>query len=102
MNGFRSALFWLALVFPAVVGSQQRGVSPAASAATGTVTARVVDAANGFLATLSASERTKGTFGFMSSQRTGWSNLPSGIFQRSGLRFGDMTARQRSSSWPLL
>jgi hypothetical protein len=44
------------------------------------VTAGVVAAANAFLATLSDAERSKGIFGFTGSQRTGWSNLPSGIF----------------------
>jgi len=62
----------------------------------------VVDAANAFVSTLSPAERTKCTFGFTSSQRTGWSNLPSGIFQRNGLRFGDMTARQREAALALV
>ena len=62
----------------------------------------MVDAANAFLATLSPAERAKCTFGFASSQRTGWSNLPSGIFQRNGLRFGDMTARQREAALALV
>ena len=84
-------------VFPGKVGSQQR--APAAKA---TVTAKVVDAANAFLATLSDAERTTGTFGFTSSQRTGWSNLPNGIFQRNGLRLGDMTPRQREATLALV
>jgi hypothetical protein len=91
---FRPALIWLALVFPALAGAQQR---PAP-----TVTAKAVDAANAFLATLSADERAKCTFGFASSQRTGWSNLPSGIFQRNGLRFGDITPRQREAALELV
>jgi hypothetical protein len=62
----------------------------------------VVEAANAFLGTLSAAERTKGTFGFNSTQRTGWSNLPTGIFQRNGLRFGDMTPRQRQAALALV
>jgi hypothetical protein len=89
----------LALVFPIAVGSPQRaGAPPAAFAAKGSVTARVVEAANGFLATLTADERAQCTFGFTSSQRTGWSNLPSGIFQRNGLRLGDLTSRQREAA----
>jgi hypothetical protein len=92
---FRPALICLALLFPAIVVPQQ-------PAAKGNVTARVVDAANAFLATLSPAERTKCTFGFTSSQRTGWSNLPTGIFQRNGLRFGDITARQREAALALV
>ena len=62
----------------------------------------MVEAANTFLATLSPDERAKCTFGFTSSQRTGWSNLPSGIFQRNGLRFGDMTSKQREAALALV
>ena len=39
---------------------------------------------------------------FTSSQRTGWSNLPTGIFQRNGLRFGDLTSRQREAALALV
>src|SRR5580700_388322 len=75
---------------------------PVASTANGTVTARVVEAANAFLATLSAADRTKCTFGFNSAQKTGWSNLPTGIFHRNGLRFGDMTPQQRQAALALV
>src|ERR1017187_6575066 len=100
----RPALILLALVFPLAVGSQQRTGSPPSvkSAAPGTVTAKVVEAANQFLVTLTDTERSKCTFGFTSSQRTGWSNLPTGIFQRNGLRFGDMTSRQREAALALV
>ena len=86
-----TAFVLLALVFPGMVGGQSR-----------TVTAKVVEAANTFLATLSPEERTKCTFGFTSSQRTGWSNLPSGIFPRNGLRFGDLTSKQREAALALV
>ena len=87
----RPGLVCIALVFPLAVSSQQ-----------GTVTPRVVEAANSFLATLSAPEKARVTFGFTSSQRTGWSNLPSGIFQRNGLRFGDLTQQQRDAALNLV
>jgi hypothetical protein len=85
------ALGLLALVFPIASSGQARNV-----------TAKVVEAANTFLATLSPDERAKCTFGFTSSQRTGWSNLPSGIFQRNGLRFGDLTSKQREAALALV
>src|SRR5438552_13153128 len=66
------------------------------------VTAKVVSAANEFLGTLTDAERAKGTFGFTSSQRTGWSNLPTGAFQRNGLRFGDLTVPQREAALKLV
>jgi hypothetical protein len=62
----------------------------------------VVVAANAFLATLSPAERTRCTFGFASNQRSGWSNLPTGAFQRNGLRLGDMTAQQRGAALKLV
>jgi hypothetical protein len=66
------------------------------------VTAKTVTAANDFLATLSNAERAKVTFAFNSPQRTGWSNLPTGVFQRNGLRLGDLTQRQRSAALGLV
>src|SRR5207344_2129734 len=65
-------------------------------------TPRVVAAANAFLATLGAPERARVSFGFTSPQRTGWSNLPSPMFQRNGLRLGDLTAPQRTAALALV
>jgi hypothetical protein len=94
----------LAIVVPLAFGFVQRASAPqsAPPAAKGAVTGRVVAAANGFLATLSDAERTRATFEFAGSQRTGWSNLPTGIFQRNGLRLGDLTAPQREAALALL
>jgi hypothetical protein len=94
----REWILLLALAWPAAFGFQRT----AASAVKDNVTAKVVPAADSFLATLSPSERAKGTFGFSSSQRTGWSNLPTGIFQRNGLRFGDMKPQQREAALKLV
>jgi len=94
-------LLWLALLVPVAVGSAQRATSPPAPAAAG-VTAKVVTAADAFLKTLNESERAKVTFGFASPQRTGWSNLPSGIFQRNGARLGDLTPPQREAAMALV
>src|SRR5512138_131855 len=65
-------------------------------------TARVVTAANTFLAALNDAQRMQGMFAFDSPQRTGWSNLPSGIFRRNGLRLGDLTPPQRSAALALV
>jgi hypothetical protein len=98
---WQAASIWLVIVLSLAVGSTERA-TPVASAAQGTVTAKVIAAADAFLATLSAAERSRCTFGFTSSQRTGWSNLPTGIFERHGLRFGDMTSRQRDAALALV
>jgi hypothetical protein len=98
-----SAASAVVVLLPAVILSQQRTASPpAAPAANGAVTTKVVEVANAFLATLSPAERAKSTFGFTSGQRTGWSNLPTGIFQRNGVRFGDMTSSQRAAALALV
>ena len=89
----RPVFMLFALVFPSVVAAQP-GAGPQ--------TARVVVAANAFLSTLNAAERAKCTFDFSGSQRTGWSNLPTGIVQRNGLRFGDITARQKDAGLALV
>jgi hypothetical protein len=98
---FCSALF---VVSPVAADSRPRAGSPslAAPAPNGTVTAKVVEAANAFLATLSTAEHAKCTFGFNSTQRTGWSNFPTGIFQRDGLRLGDMTPQQHQAALALV
>src|SRR5262245_2247611 len=70
---------------------------------TAAATSKVVAAANAFIATLSDAEKAKLTFSFNNSQKTtGWSNLPSGIFQRNGLRLGDMSPRQRDAAFALV
>jgi len=94
----REWIILLALVSPFAFGFQRS----AAPAVNGNVMAKVVQAANAFLATLSATEQAKCTFGFTSSQRTGWSNLPTGIFQRNGLRLGDMKPQQREAALMLV
>ena len=96
----RIPLIVLALFSSLTLGVVQRAGSPRAADAT--TTARVVAAANAFLDTLDAGQRAKATFDFRSTQRTGWSNLPSGIFQRNGLRLGDLTNRQRDAALALV
>ncbi len=98
-----SLLLVVMLGISAAFGIAHQTVAPPRPApASGTATTRVVSAANAFLATLGDAERAKATFGFTSSQRTGWSNLPTGIFQRNGLRLGDLTPRQRDAALALV
>ncbi|MBS1806748.1 MAG: DUF3500 domain-containing protein [Acidobacteria bacterium] len=66
------------------------------------VTGKTVAAAKAFLATLNEAERAKVSFAFDSDQKVKWSNFPSGIFQRNGLRWGDLNATQRESLMKLL
>jgi hypothetical protein len=89
----------LVLVLTVAFSPGQRATSPAA---TGTATTKVVEAAQTFLATLSEEERASTLFDFAGAQRTGWSNLPSGIFQRKGLRLGDLTGAKRDAALALM
>jgi hypothetical protein len=60
-------------------------------------TARIVAHAMGFVASLTDAQRKKAMFAFNdAAQRVRWSNFPQGIFQRVGLRYGDLTADQRA------
>jgi hypothetical protein len=102
MKILRTPFAWVAIAIPMALGSsQQRAATPSAPQMAA-VTGRVVTAANAFLATLSDTQRASGTFGFTSPQRTGWSNLPTGIFKRNGLRLGDLTSAQRASALALV
>jgi hypothetical protein len=83
----------------AATGLAHRGApSPTTSAGTSTdSTARIVAAAQALLTTLDDAGRGKVQFPFDGPQKTRWSNLPSPMFQREGLRVGDLTPAQRTS-----
>ena len=67
------------------------------------VTPEVASAAKKFLATLDDAQRGKVLFDFNDeAQRKRWSNLPSGAFQRAGLRMGDLTPQQREAALAVL
>ena len=81
----------------------QRGAKPAAAAGNaGEATARVVTAAQALVSTLDEAGRAKVQFPFEGEQKTRWSNLPTGIFKREGLRMGDLTPPQRAAVTTLL
>jgi hypothetical protein len=73
------------------------------SPGTGKATEEIAATANKFLATLDDGQRGKVVFDFKDeAQRKRWSNLPSGIFQREGLRMGDLTRSQRDAALAVL
>lgn len=65
-------------------------------------TRKIVAAANAFTATLSDAQKAKVIFAWGSAQKTQWSNFPTGIFQRNGLKLGDMSAAQKTAAFALL
>jgi Protein of unknown function (DUF3500) len=82
----------------------QRQATPASKSSSGQAdsTTRIVSSAQVFLATLDDAGRTKVQFPFDGPQKTRWSNFPTGIFKREGLRLGDLTAQQRAAVMSLL
>ena len=83
--------------------AQRRGSSARSAASPqAEATARIVAAAQAVLATLDEAGKAEVLFAFDSPQRTNWSNLPSPMFQRNGLRLADLSAPQRDAVMSLL
>src|SRR5215204_5802694 len=97
-----SATAVLSLVIGAALIAQRGTPAPPAASSPADVTSRIVASARALLTTLDAAGKTKVQFPAGSPQKTRWSNLPSGIFQRTGLRLGDLTASQRAAVMTLL
>jgi hypothetical protein len=69
----------------------------------GTPTGAIVAAAEKFLGALDDAQRGKLVFDFKDdAQRRRWSNLPTPIFKRTGLRMGDLTKPQRDAALAVL
>src|SRR4029434_4207957 len=68
-----------------------------------TTTSRIVSAANAFLSTLDQKQRQSVLFAFDDEkQRARWSNLPTTMVPRAGLRLGELSATQRSAALALV
>jgi len=85
-----------------VLGQGSSTPAPAAAGGPAGATARIVASAQALANTLDGPARAKLQYPADSPQKTRWSNLPSGIFQRTGLRLGDVTAPQRAAIMALL
>jgi hypothetical protein len=93
-----AAVLAVFVVLSADVPAQRRGSAPSAAEAT----ARIVSSAQAVLKTLDESARNKVQFPFESPQKSKWSNLPTGIFKREGIRMGDLGPEQRSAVMSLV
>jgi len=82
----------VATVAVVVPGLPRTTVAQAQSSSAAEATSRITAAAQALLAALDDAGRGKVQFPFEGPQKTRWSNLPSGIFQRQGLRLADLTA----------
>src|SRR5262245_27995834 len=96
-------VLWLCLpVALAATALAQRAAPPTSTRAPGDVTARIVSSAKALLTMLDETGRAKVQFPFDGPQKARWSNLPTGIFRREGLRMGDLTPAQRAAVMSLL
>jgi len=95
----RTFILWTLIALGTLVAGQR---GPAAAVQNANTTAKVAAAANAFLGMLDAGERARAAFPFNSPQKTNWSNLPSGIYQRNSLRLGDLTASKRDAALALV
>jgi hypothetical protein len=67
------------------------------------VNSKIVASANGFLSSLDEGQRGKVLFEFNdATQRAKWSNLPTTMVPRAGLKMGDLSAPQRKAAMDLL
>src|SRR5687768_16181786 len=101
----RAPIVFLGFAIAAVAsGAAQRAANTPASTAANpaAATANIVAAAQAVLKTLDEAGRAKVQFPFDGPQKTRWSNLPTGIFERQGLRMGDLAAPQRAAVTALL
>ena len=93
-----------ALAVWSVTGLAQRSGTPGATQASApaATTARIVAAAQEVVKTLDDAGRSKVQFPFDGPQKTRWSNLPSGIFKREGVRLAELTSPQKAAVMNLL
>ncbi|MFB9990893.1 DUF3500 domain-containing protein [Deinococcus oregonensis] len=93
----------LTLAAAAALTPSQASAVVTASVTTDAQTTKVVAAANAFLGTLTAAQKKTVSYAYNgAAQRAKWSNFPTGIFQRTGLRWGDLSAKQRTALTTLL
>ncbi len=94
MHSYRSPRMWMALAAVLLWFGALRAAdkSPAAMA----------DAANKFVASLSAEQRPKAAYPFESPERLKWHFIPTEMFARNGLTIGEMNDEQRKLAHNLL
>src|SRR5437879_6237382 len=77
------------------------GLAPAQTSSI--VASKIVASANGFLSSLDEGQRSKVVFEFNdAAQRVKWSNLPTTMVARAGLKMGDLSGPQRKAAMALL
>ena len=96
-------LMCLVLLAISLSGGPPRALEVRAAAASAAeATADIVAAARAVLSALDEPGRAKVQLPFEAPEKARWSNLPTGIFKREGLRMGDLTPAQRGAVTKLL
>jgi len=76
---------------------------PAPAQSSSSVASKIVASANGFLSSLDEGQRSKVLFDFNdTAQRTRWSNLPTTMVPRAGLKMGDLSGPQKKAAMGVL
>src|SRR3954468_15362638 len=89
-----AALGVVLTVAVSVIGQRTASSSTSSQA---DATTSIVASAQALVATLDDAARAKVQFPFDGPQKTRWSNLPSPMFPREGLRLADLTSAQRTA-----
>ena len=77
------------------------GLAPAETSSS--VASKIVASANNFLISLDDAQRSKVLFDFNDpAQRVKWSNLPTTMVPRAGLKMGDLSGPQKKAAMDLL
>jgi hypothetical protein len=100
--GIGAVMFVVFVAVAVGVPAQRGGSSPPTSAAGTDVNSRIVASAQKVLGALDEAGRAKLQFPVNSEQKARWSNLPSGVFTRDGVRLGDLTPAQRAAVMAML
>ena len=99
----RALTFTFALFVAGAITVLAQRPAPAQKAASAAdTTSRIVAAAQAVTASLDDAGRKKLQFEFDSPQKKQWSNLPSPMFPRNGIKLADLTAPQRDAVMKLL
>ena len=99
---------WKGLIVAVVACGAIGGAHAIQRPAPADATARVIAAAEAFLGTLDAAQRTKANIDLNEKTRTIWSNLPTGMkmqvgaTERNGVKLGDMNPAQEKAALALL
>ena len=102
VRGVAITTLGLCLIVSATALGQRATAPPTAAKTPADATARIAAAAQALAASLDDAGRAKVQFPFDGPQKTRWSNLPSPMFERQGLRLADLTPAQRSAVTALL